>query len=340
MSDSSFSIDIQEKYTRICDSKSSGEKIELLTLATKETTPTFFANDTGSVIEKQATVITQLAAGMQKKKKIVNIILPDSHTYSRIMEIPILKEKELLSAIRYQSDEFIPMSIDETNLDIEILREDKVNKKYLVLIVAVPKKIVSQVEKALDLAGFLPGSLENELTTTGRIASEKLFKTKKAGATLIFNFGYATSSLYLIDGQSGLMIAARSFKIGLDLLARDVKVNLNVDEKKARELLKTIGFAKSGSYDIDAIITPVSNEIMAELNRFIAAAKEKFAMQVDMIYTFNYDCNVAQLDRKLTELLSIPTFPLTIKDVLLPNPVYQSASNDITSFVSAIAGSL
>ncbi len=340
MSDTSFAIDFQEKFTRVCDTKQTAGKVELTTLSVVETAPSYFSNDTPQTIERQAQLVQQLVKVMPSKKKIVDIILPDSYTYSQIIEMPQLKERELLSAIRYQSDEFIPMSIDDTNLDIEILREDPVNKKYLVLIVAAPKKIVAQIEKTLDLVGLVPGNLTNELSVVGRLYSEKLFKAKKAAATLVLNFGYNTSSLYLIDGQSGLVVMTRTFKVGVDLFLRGIKVNLNIDDKKAGEFLKTIGFSKSGSYDIENIILPIAKELTTEMQKFAAAARERLNVPVDLVHTFNYDNSIGFFDKKLTELLSIPTFPLPIKDIILPNPIYQSAANDITSFVSVIAGTL
>src|SRR6185436_4812366 len=114
---------------------------ELLSLGSYETAPNFFDTENQLVLDKQVEILKRLYGNLRIRKKSVNVIIPDSRTYSQIVEMPKLKEKELIAAIRYQADEFIPMAIDETYLDLEILREDKRNHKLLVLIVASPKKV-------------------------------------------------------------------------------------------------------------------------------------------------------------------------------------------------------
>ena len=42
MSDTSFSLEINERHTRIADAKQNGKKIELLSLGVADTTPQYF----------------------------------------------------------------------------------------------------------------------------------------------------------------------------------------------------------------------------------------------------------------------------------------------------------
>jgi type IV pilus assembly protein PilM len=339
MADNSFVIDLQEKHTRMGSVKIAGKKVEFQALGMKDTTPTFFTSDNPQVIQHQAELLLQMHQSLKIKERIVNVVLPDAYTYSQILQMPMLKEKELLSAIRYQSDEFIPMPLEETNLDIEILSEDPKNKKLTVLIVAAPKKTVAQVEQTLELAGFTPGSLENELTAVGRFISE-LYATKKQNATLYVNIGDATTSIYLMDGATSLILFTRTIKMGLEIFIRDIKVNLNTDDVKAAEVLRTIGFAKSGSYDVDLMLAPVFKMFVAEIERSLAIAREHFAVQADAITLFNYDNRIAHLDAKIAEVTHIPTTSLSLANVLVPNPISQSFANDLSSVVSLIGGSL
>lgn len=339
MSDA-FSLDLQDKYTRIGDVKTSGDKLDITALGQGETAPNFYISDNKDVMDKQADVIAKLYGGLKIKKKSVNVVIPDGVSYSQVIEMPMLKEKELLSAIRYQSDEFIPMPIEETNLDIEILHEDPQNKKLLVLIVAAPKKLVSQVEKTIELAGLSTGILENELTAVGRLYSEKLQKQSNGVSTLIFNFGYTSSSLYLIDAKTSVIIYSRTVKIGYELLLRSVRVNLNVDDKKGAELLKSIGFAQGGSYNLDAILAPIGNELAMEIQKFIATTRERLNAQIGSIHLLNMNSSIAMFDKKINQLVSLPSAAVPLNQILVSNPLTQSYGQDISSFVSVIAASL
>ncbi|QQG43922.1 MAG: pilus assembly protein PilM [Candidatus Roizmanbacteria bacterium] len=340
MSDTAFSLDLQEKYTRICDLKSSGDKIEITSLGVADTIPFFFNSESPQAIDKQAEILMRLYTSLKIKKRVINVMIPDTYTYSQIIQMPSLKEKELLSAIRYQSDEFIPMPLDETELDIEILSEDPITKNFLVLIVAAPKKLVTRIERIIELAGLRAGNLENELSAVGRLYKEKLSKLYKDKTVLVVNFGFSSSSLYLINPQSSFIILTRNFKIGLDLFRKDLDVNLNIDEKKSLEILKTVGFAKGGSYDTEVILSPVLKEFAGEISKFTALAKSHFNLDINTILLCNYDNNISFFDKKIAELTSLSTTTLNLKEILVENPVTQSFANTLSSFSGVIGGSL
>lgn len=338
MNNNDFALEINERYTRICQLKQNGKKLELVVLGSEPTTPLYFTSDNEKLLEKQAEVISKLYTSLKLKDRSVHVIIPDGFTYSQIVEMPKLKEKELLSAIHYQADEFIPMPIEETSLDLEILREDPKTKKVLILIVASPRKIVNQVEKTLEMAGLIPDSLENELSGTGRLFTEYL--KFKGSATLVLNFGFNNSSVYLIDGQTSLVTLARTIKIGLDLFVRDIMINLNWEEKKAYEVLKTIGLNKDASYNIETIVTPLLRELLQEIEKVIILGRDRYNLRAEQIQVFNMDGHIAQFPQKLQAYFSIPTQSMTMSEILVQNPLAQSNAKEMSSYVSVVAANL
>lgn len=339
MSANSFCLDFGEKYTRIVNAKMSGDKIELVNLGFFETVPNFFSADNESNIDKQSESIAKLADSFKLKEKDVEVIIPDSLTYSQIVAMPKLNEKELLSAIRYQADQFIPMPIDEVALDIEILSEDQKNNKLSILIVASPKKTVELVQKTLERAGVFPISLENELSALGRLFSEK-YKPKSNGLILIVNLGYSSSSIYLVDGRTSLVLVTRTFKLGLNLFIKDLKVNLSIDEAKAVEALKTIGLTKNASYDIESIVAPLTNEISEEIKKFIVLAKGQYGLSPEKVMVYNHSPMIALFDKKIESMISIATVDLNLEGLIVNSPIYQSHLHEIPLYISAISGNL
>lgn len=338
MNDSAFSLDFNEKYTRMCDLSVTDDKIELLSLGFDETIPNFFTAGSDVTMEQQAQRLVMLHENLQIKKKKVQIVIPDNFTYSQIIEMPKLSEKELIKAIRYQADEFIPLPIDDVYIDIEILSEHEQEKKILVLIVASPKKIVDRIYHTIELAKLVPESLENELSATGRFISDILHIDDEP--VLIINFGYSSSSLYVVDPTSSLIVLSRSIKIGLDLLVRDLKINLNWDDAKAFEALKTIGLNTNGSVDLNAVVNPIMKELLQEVEKTIMQARDKMNIAVKQIFTCNYDRNIAHFPEAIQGYLNIPTKIFPYSQLLLPNPITQSFTADMSSFVSVIAGYL
>jgi len=339
MANSSFGIDIGEKYTRIVDLSYDNGKINLLSMGTENTVPNFFSDDTEKSIENQSEVIAKLCSDLKIIKKKVSIIIPDSQSFSQILEFAKLNEKELLSAVRYQADQFIPMSIDEVVLDIEILKDDKMSKKNTILIVASPKKIVDRIEKVADMAGLIPDSLENELSSFGRFFSEIINK-KGAGTNIAINFGFSSTSLYLIDAQTSLILLTRTVKIGFDLFLKELRFNFELQESKAIEVLRTLGFEKNTSYDIPTIVSAILKELLGEISKVIIHSKEKYAQPVSKLYIFSHNNNILSMDKKLSEALSLPVESLLIRELLINNPISQSFSLEMPSYICAIGGAL
>ncbi len=336
MSETSFALEINEKYTRMCDLRPNGQKIELLSLGSYETATNFFDTENQLVIDKQVEIVKRLYGNLRIRKKQINVIIPDSRTYSQIVEMPKLKEKELIAAIRYQADEFIPMAIEETYLDLEILREDKKNKKLLVLIVAAPKKVVDQVYTVVERAGLSPESLENEMSAAGRVFSEVI--QQKSSVYIVVNIGYSTTSIYLVDGTTRLIVFARTIKIGLELFVKDLKINLNWEENKIIETLKRIGLAKSGNMNLGSIILPLLKELVSEIEKFILLARQNLNLGVKNIYLFNFDSNIAYLPQYLEAYFHIPTTTAPLADSIIQNPISKSFSQELSAYLSVISG--
>ncbi|NTU46947.1 pilus assembly protein PilM [Candidatus Roizmanbacteria bacterium] len=338
MSDAGFCIDLNDKFTRVCDITQKGPKVELDTVGYAETAPLFFSQERNKVIEDQALVLTNLVTNLRIKKKLVHIVIPDTYAFSQIVEMPKLKEKELLAAIRYQADEFIPMDIDETSIDLEILREDPVAKKLLILIVASPKKIIEKIEKVCEAAHLIPDSLETEISAAGRLFTSIL--SLKGSKSVVINFGYYTTTLYLVDPESSLIIFSRTFKIGLDLFVKDMRANLSWEDKKIYEALKSIGFTQNASVDLGKLFAPIMKEFANELQKFLVLARDHYNISIEQLFIYNADTYINQLNQALTTSISLPVGALPIQNYLLPTPATTAFQTELSSLVSGIGGDL
>jgi len=339
MTDTAFSLDIGEKFFRVCDAVTKDGKIQINALGYESTVSNFYSDDTEKSIDIQSELIAKSVNDLKIAKRNVHVVIPDTFTFFQILELSKLNEKETLSAVRYQADQFIPLPIDEVVLDVEVLREDKVNKTNTLLIVASPKKLVERVEQTVEGAGLIPDTLENELSAVGRFYQE-IMKVTPNNAYLIVNMGFSSSSLYLIEGATSLILASRTVKIGLDLFLKELKFNLELQETKAIEVLKKAGFEKNPNYDVGTIVAPLVRELVGEISKFTISAKEKYNLPTNKVFFFNYGGSVLSLDRKLTELLGIPVELLNLKDLLIENPITQAFAPEMSSFIGALAAGI
>lgn len=335
-----FAIDIGDRYTRLVELKENNKKIEILTMGYNKTAPNFYNSESLKNIEQQAAIINEIYSSLKIKERSVRIIIPDTYSFYKIITVPLLNEKELQSAIRYQADQFIPLPIDDVSLDIEVLNEDKKKRQASILIVASPKKLIAQIERTIDYGGLFPEVVENEYNAARRmILNKRLAGLSDQTTYIIINFGFNTSTLYLVNIEQKIFLN-HNLKIGLQILIKDIKANLNIDDEKAYEILQTIGFSSSGSTEIKPYITPIIDELVKEVNRLTVLAKERYNLTPQQIYLFNYDSFICELDKHIEKTVPLPTAAIPLDQIIVKNNLVANYQKELTSFFSVVATSL
>jgi len=341
MAETSFSVDIGEKYTRVADATCKNKKIDITSLGEELSVVNFFTDETEKTMELQAEVMTKMTKDLKIVKKNAHIVIPDSYCYAQVMEFSKLNQKELLSAVRYQADQFIPLPIDEVIFDLEVVKENSVTKKNTILVIASPKKLVERIEKTIELAGFIPDSLESELSAITRYFSDlSVYAETQPSSYLVINFSFSTTSIYLITMPGGVLSELRIVKTGFELFIKELKFNLELQDNKAMELLESVGFEKNGTYDLATFAGPLLRDLVNEMMKFIVIAKDKYGLPVKKVFLCNFDSRLHALDKKLNELLKTPVESLLMRDLLINNPISQSFSTKMSSFISSISANI
>lgn len=331
----SFALEINEQFTRMASLNYTKGTIELLSLGYDQTAANFYSNPTDRNSTDEAKVISNLHSQLNLQDKRANVILPDSKTYSQLLVMPDLKEEELVNAIHLQADEFVPLPIEDVYIDLDIISKLPDNK-LLILFVAAPKKIVDHLSNTIVQAGLEPFTLENELSAAGRFIAE-IYPFAKEPA-IVINFGYGGSSLYFINPPFPYFQITRSTHIGLDILLRDLSVNLNLKDKQAFDAMQNVGLKPGDSLNIYPIIYPIVSELLTEIEKTMLLAKEKYNAIVKNIYLYNLNTQVAGISEAIQNKLNIPTQPVPIANAVVQNPVSQSFGPSLSSFISVIAG--
>ena len=341
MADDLISLNLAENIVRIAKAKNADGKIQIDLLSQQTDTPSFFDSDTKKVSDEVINLLKKTVNTLKLNKKRVNVVIPDGFTYSQLIYMPRLKEKELLSAIKYQADQFIPMPIEDTSLDLEIIYEDKTANKLLVLVVASPQKLIGRIQDLIEQVGFYPESIENELSATGRFLANFYNPPSQEGGTIFINFGYSSTSFYFFDHKLRLLTDSHNFSAGLAVFLREAQADINIDLAKAQNLLKKIGFLPDTSVNFNEILQPTVDALGSELQKFINSVRSKFQISsIGRLLMFNLATEINNIDKKIESHISIPTaifnsLPLTIR-----TSAVEPYIKDLSSFISVIGGSL
>lgn len=340
MADKYFSLDIDEKFTKIVDAKRVGDVLEVAALGIAETPESFYTSSLEKNIENQVNIIKKLLEASKITKKGVNLIIPDSLTYSQIISMPLLNEKELITAIKYQADQFIPMPIEETNIDIEVISEDQKEKKVLLLIVAAPKKVIERIQTTVELAGLNPESVENELSSNGRFVNNfnkriiDQYKINQTQGLVIANFDSNSTSLTYFSPQELVIREVHHLSIGYQLFLKETQVNTGVDIKKSEEMLKAYDKKNPSSYPVEKIVQPLVKEFANELKLFISKYNPSTVLFTNKIFLF------PSLTTSLTEELSLPINVFEVSPLLKMSQLTETYKKQLPIFIPCLGGNL
>lgn len=340
MTDNFFCLDIDEKFTKIVDAKKTGDSLEITALGKAETPEFFYSGNLEKSIEEQVGKIKKLLETSNITKKNVNLIIPDSLTYSQVISMPLLNEKELITAIKYQADQFIPMPIEETNIDIEVITEDQKEKKALLLIVAAPKKIIERIQTTVELAGLNPESVENELSSNGRFINNfakniiAQYKINPTQGIVIANFDINSTSLSYFSPQELIIKEVHHLSVGYQLFLKETKVNTDTDIKKSEEILRTYINKNPSSYPLEKIVQPLVKEFSNELKIFSSKYNPAMILFTNKIFLF------PSLVASLTENLSLPVNILDPSLLIKKSQLVETYKNELSAFIPGIGGNL
>ncbi|KKP68397.1 MAG: Type IV pilus biogenesis protein PilM [Candidatus Roizmanbacteria bacterium GW2011_GWA2_35_19] len=336
MADNNFCIDIGEKYTKVSDAKKVDDTLQINALGKIDTGTSFYISDLEKSAEEHALEIKKLVNSLKITKKNVNVVVPGSFTYSQILVMPQLNEKELVSAIKYQADQFIPMPIEETNIDLEIIEELKTEKKLLILIVAAPKKLIEKIQTTIEYAGFIPESIENELSASSRLISQfnKKFFLPDQGGVMVANFGLNSTTLAYFDPISSNIKESHNFSVGYHLFLKEISVNADTDEKKSLEILRVFDNKSNSTYPVEKITGPLIREFTSEVKRFVADKK------ISVIYIFNQIFLFPALCSFVTQTVGIPTKILDPYPFIIKTPTADAAKFELSLYASSFGGNL
>lgn len=210
-------------------------------------------SDLAEIIKK---IINQIGV----TTKDVNICLPESLVFTRIIKFPLLSDEEISSAVKWEAEQYIPIPVAEAVIQYTILGKNEATSQTSVLLVAAPKVVVEKYVNVVRLAGLTPISAETELTALSRsISPEK-------GVSLLLDIGSSASDMAIT--RDGKVVFTRSIPVAGDAFTRAVSQGLGIEMKQAEEYKKTYGLSSTQlEGKVKNTLEPVMRMIIDEIKK-------------------------------------------------------------------------
>lgn len=177
-----------------------------------------------------------------KAPSSANVIfsLPESRIFTRVVyDLPYLTDNELTQAIKYAAEEFVPMPIQDVNLNYQVIyRSPKkdAQSRTIVFVVATPKSLVNKYIAILDKADLKPYAIETEMIATTRMLTSG---NPYAPTSLIIHMGTTTTNFAIVS--EGLIFLTRSIGTGSLALTRTIAQSFDFEIAQAEEYKKVYG---------------------------------------------------------------------------------------------------
>ncbi len=272
----SVGLDIGYSTIKVVSLAREKDTSKLITLGTISAPTPGMLSDVDTDLDAVATNIKKLLSATQISEKEVIAALPESKVFTRIIDdLPYLTDSELTSAIRYAAEEFIPMKLEEVNLNWQVLlRSDGKDKdtKTVVLVVASPKNVVAKYIRVLEKASIKPTALETEtIAITRSLVGNNPFSP----STLIVQLGATTTDFATVS--KGLIWLTRSISTGGLALTRSLAQHFNFEMQQAEEYKKVYGLLEDQlEGKVLESLKPVIDIIVGESKRVIQAFEQKY----------------------------------------------------------------
>lgn len=235
-----FAIDIGTGAIRMVQLKGDAKSgWDLLKYAYVPVDPKVLADDSETGQKKVSEVIANAVrqAGIQTKN--VAIGLPSRQTFTTIIEVPNAPVNELEQTVMYEVDQYIPMQVDEAKVDYSVLGVSPNDPaKAEVLISSTANAYAEKTLEMIESQGLNVVAQEPEPIAMAR----SLTPVGITDSRMIVDLGERSTDLVVV--YNGAPRLVRSIPGGLQLFAKTLASNLNIQPDQARQFILKFGLAQ------------------------------------------------------------------------------------------------
>lgn len=267
-------LDIGSHSIKLIEVGFSGNTKTLLAAGSIPTPPKALQSTLEADHQAVAQAIKQLIKETGARSNSVAIALPESQVFTRVIEVPALSAHELSSAITWEAEQYIPLPLDQVNMDYSILRDAKATgtDKMDVLLVACPKTLLEKYLSIIEMAELIPLAAETEIIASSRALVSSVATVKNA--VLLVSLGAQTTDLAIV--KNGVLAFTRSIAAGGEALSRALVSGLDFSANQAEEFKRTYGLEQDKLQGkIVTAVKPIMDTITGEMKRALAYYAEK-----------------------------------------------------------------
>ncbi len=276
--------------------------------------------------EDRVRTITILKSLLKEAHTTTNKVvaaLPPYAVFSSIIALPMMPNKDLASAVRWEAKKFVPMPLEEMILDWKIIKEgevapekpipkkperlgervvtpEKKTKNLQILLTAAPKNLVKRYLDTFKQSELQLVSLETEA-----FAIERSLVGEDKSAVMLIDIGALGTHISVVS--DGVPVLNRSIDIGGATITKAIADSMNIDLGRAEQFKRDVGMSigPGGNGQIPKTIGFVISSIVNEIKYCFNIYQNQESKAIEKIILAGGSSFLIQLPEYLSKELNI-----------------------------------
>lgn len=297
-------LDIGSSSIKMVEAVGEKNGYRLVNLGILPLPPTAVQNN--MVVEKDVickTIQSLVQSNGVKATRVVSAV-PGRAVIIKKIQLPSQVEEELEANVEFEAINVIPESLENVNLDYQILNYLEDGSKMDVLLVAVKKEIINSYTQVIQEAGLTPSIMDVDY-----FAMENMYETnyepKPDEVVGLIHIGARYTSINVL--KNGLSTFTGDLQIGGETFTESLVQALHISYDQA-ETFKVTGLLEGKkNTDLEALLKPTCDSLAEEISRTLSLYGAMAAEEgINTIYLSGGSAKVAGLSPLLGEKLGVP----------------------------------
>jgi len=231
-----FALDIGTTAVRAVQLRASGSGWALEKYGTMPVSIKIATSDALEDQKKLGEIITALIGQTGIRSKNVVLGIPSNKMFATVVDLPNLPPAELASTIKYQAEQFVPMSLDEAKIDWVVLGKSLNDQtKVEVLLASVANNFTEARLDTVEGLGLNVIAIEPDSLALTR----SLLVPGSTDGQVLIDVGDMSTDIVIAYGDAPRLI--RTVPIGMQSLVKAAVQNLNIQDNQASQFILKFG---------------------------------------------------------------------------------------------------
>ncbi len=247
-----------------------GDTFELLNLAQVPSANGTIENISVGNLDMPTNDLQKLLKDNNFKTRNAVFSVPESLVFSRLVNLPKVKDEEVDEAINFAMKNLIPVPLENLNIAYSFIEERKTDTNIFQswYVVGIQKTLSDRFKDLAGRVGLNLLAIETEALALIRNIDFNYSDTGKR-SFMILDFGGEYSNLVI--SRNGSVLYSQNISTGSNALTKIIATDLALDISKAEEYKEKAGLdANMGGGRIAKTIEPIIQIIVSEISRTLA----------------------------------------------------------------------